>query len=112
MMGRKNHASRLRQRLTLQEEVRTPDNAGGYVRSWKDVATLWAEIIPVSGRERFFAGKIESPATHRILMRYRSDITPAHRLVFEKRAFNIRHVANVGEENAMLEIMAEEGVAA
>ncbi len=105
----KNPSSRLRQRMTLQQEQRTPDTAGGYVRSWQDVADIWAEVIPLSGKEKLFAAQLQSEITHRILIRYRTGISAAHRLVFETRVFNIRSVINVREENALLEILAQEG---
>mgnify|MGYP002784852241 CR=1 FL=1 len=110
-MSRKSVATRLRHRLTLQEPVHTPDSGGGYVSSWNDVAQLWAEILPVSGRERLFAGKVQAQVTHRILVRYRSDISTSHRLAFESRVFNIRSVMNERECNETLEILVEEGVA-
>lgn len=110
-MSRKSTASRLRHRLTLQEPVHTPDSGGGYISSWSDIAQLWAEILPVSGRERLFTGKVQAEATHRILIRYRSDVSTSHRLVFESRIFNIRSIMNAHERNEMLELLAEEGVA-
>ena len=110
-MSRKTTSSRLRHRLTLQEEVMVPDEGGGYIRSWSDVTNIWAEIIPISGRERFFAGKLQAEVTHRILMRYHSDITTAHRLVFENRIFNIRAVIYPQNQKNILEILVEEGVA-
>lgn len=46
--GKKNTATLLRHRLTLQQEVKTADGAGGYVRTWQNIADLWAEIISVN----------------------------------------------------------------
>jgi SPP1 family predicted phage head-tail adaptor len=112
MSRRKNSCSRLRQRLTLQEEIEIPDGAGGFTRSWQDIADLWAEIIPFTGREKLFAGQLQSQISHRILLRYRSGITAGQRLVFENRAFNIRYLFNTAEADETLEILAEEGVAA
>jgi len=114
----KNTVSRLRHRLTLQEEVQTPDGAGGYSRSWQDVAHVWAEIIPLvgsgssakgSGKEALFAGQLQASISHRILLRYRPGITAAMRLVFENRLFNIHSVANVDERREKLELLVQEG---
>lgn len=106
---KKNTSSRLRQRLTLQQEIQLTDGAGGYTRSWKEIADLWAEVIPLSGREKLVAGKLESKLSHKIVTRYRSDVSPAHRLVFENRAFNIRYVLDVTEDKTLLELLVEEG---
>jgi len=115
-----NTVSRLRHRLTLQQEVQTPDGAGGYTRSWQDVAELWGEIIPLtgsgssakgSGKELLFAGQIQTEISHRILLRYRPGVSAAMRLVYENRLFNIRMVANVNEKRDTLELLVQEGVA-
>lgn len=116
MIGKRTTSSRLRHRLTLQQEVQTPDNAGGYTRSWQDVAQLWAEIIPTStvsmSKEILFAGQLQAQVTHKILLRYRAGVSAGMRLLFDNRAFNIRYVLNSEEAGETLEILAEEGVAA
>lgn len=114
----KNTCSRLRHRLTLQEEVQTPDGFGGYARTWQDVADVWAEIISLAGtiksagREILFAGQLQAEVSHRILLRYRDDVAAGMRLVFENRAFNIQSVVNTDEKNETLELLVQEGAAA
>lgn len=114
-MTKKNTASSLRHRVTLQQEVQTADGAGGYVRSWEDVADLWADISSINlrsyGQEKFFAGKIQAEITHKITIRYREGITAAMRLLFGSSIFNIRSVFNRYENNEILELLVEEGVA-
>ena len=121
MIGKRNTCSRLRHLLTLQHEVQTSDSAGGYSKSWADVASLWAEIVvmggtssvlsKLSGKKYLFAGQIESEITHRILLRYRDGVTSAMRLVFENRVFNIRYVVDSDETRNTLELLVQEGVA-
>lgn len=114
MTGRKHTCSRLRHRLTLQEEVRTADGAGGYVKTWSDIADLWAEIMPMAniyGREVPFAGQLQSEVSHRIVIRYRADMTPAMRLVFENRAFNILQITDPEEKHEHLTLLVKEGIA-
>lgn len=117
-MPKKHTSSRLRHRLTLQQEIHTADTAGGYTRSWQDVAQLWVEIIPNTGNYQGTRGEnmvlqhIQTSITHKILLRYRAGIDSSMRLVFENRIFNIRYVINSHENNETLEILAEEGVAA
>lgn len=111
MYRKRNTTSRLRHKLTLQQEVRTPDDVGGYTRTWSDVADLWAEIMPLTGNERLLGPQLQSEVTHKILLRYRDGITAGMRLVFENRALNIRYVTNVAENNELIELLADEGVA-
>ena len=100
----------LRHRVTIQEEVATPDGGGGYALGWADVATLWAKVEPLSARERLFAEKLDGVVTHRVVVRFRDDITAAMRVLYEGRLFNIRGVLETGERERFTEILAEEGV--
>ena len=121
MMAKKNTCSRLRHRLALQQEVVTGDDAGGFTRSWQELAQLWAEIQPItggdsrlnvsSGKEIFAAGQLQSQISHRVFLRWRDGVTAAMRLVFESRVFNIRYVAVTQEDKEMLELLVQEGVA-
>lgn len=106
-------AARLNQRVTIQQPVYTDDAAGGGTVVWNDVATVWAEIRSRGGGagERLFAGKLEASATHEITLRYRSDVTPAMRVSYDGRVFNIRRVEDVDAAGVLLELLAEEGVA-
>lgn len=109
MTEQRNLAARLRQRLTLQQQQNTADGAGGVTRSWQDLATLWAEVIPLHGREAPDAQKLTAFATHRITMRYRNDVSADKRFLLGSRALNIRTVKDIGERHRLLEILAEEG---
>ncbi|HEU0118812.1 MAG TPA: phage head closure protein [Alphaproteobacteria bacterium] len=103
----------LRKQVIIQQEAQTPDGAGGYSLSWTNVATVWAEITPASGREVYTAQHLEGHVTHHIYMRYRSDIavTTDMRVLYGARSFNIRSVMNYDERNQRLELLVEEGVA-
>lgn len=99
----------LRLRVTLQAEGATSDDGGGYVSSWEDIASVWAQIVPLTGNEVFVHARVEAHVTHRITMRYRSDVTTAMRLIYQERVFNIRAVLNSDERNRWLYLLAEEG---
>ncbi|MDX2027697.1 MAG: phage head closure protein [Alphaproteobacteria bacterium] len=99
----------LRKQVAIQAETPTADNAGGYALAWTTVATLWAEITPLDGREIYTAQHLEGRVTHRVTMRWRSGVTTDMRLVYSDRAFNIRAVMNVDERNRWLELLVEEG---
>lgn len=100
---------RLRQRLTLQRESGTPDAGGGYALGWVDLATVWGAVEALTGRERLQAAALESTVTHRMLLRARTDIDAAMRVVWRGRAFNIRaHLDRTGRDR-LTELLVEEG---
>ena len=111
----KYNAGRLRERMRLERRVRTADSAGGYVTEWTTVASgVPVSLEPTSARERMYAESLQQERTHRIVMRYRSDITTDHRFVLEpagSRVFAVHGVVDVEERHRWLEITASEGTA-
>ena len=78
----------MKRRIVFQvsEEHRAP--SGPVIYEWSDLATVWAEIRAISGRERMSSGALYSEATVRIWPRYRHDITTANRILY--RSPNVR----------------------
>ena len=70
----------LNRRLTLEAPVEIADGAGGVTRSYAAVATLWAAVEPIAARHDVVAAAAGATVTHRIVIRYASDITTRHRL--------------------------------
>ncbi len=104
----------LRHRVAIEAENATADGAGGLTDPWTNpiqVASVWAEITPLTGAEQLRAMRLEDRVSHRIRMRYRADVTPQHRFRLGRRVFNIRSVLNEDERDRWLTILAEEGVA-
>ncbi|MGE3622972.1 MAG: phage head closure protein [Bdellovibrionales bacterium] len=104
----------LRSRIVFETENPVADAAGGYAPGWTAVATAWAAIEPLNGRETVAAQRLESRVTHRITVRARRDFTPtaAMRVTAGNRVFNIRAIFDTGGRGRWLDILAEEGGAA
>ena len=105
-------AGQLDQRIQLQSKTRTADGVGGATTAWATYATVWAHIRPLSGRERENAMRTEGKADYLVVLRYRSDITETHRILWRGRYLNIRFPKNMGPRTAWLEIEAEQGASA
>lgn len=67
-------AGRLRRRITLQKQTRTPDGFGGEIVTWSTVATVWAGVQYGSGSERVQSLLQQAEATVAIVIRYRADV--------------------------------------
>jgi len=113
MSATKNPGSAMRHRVTLQQPVLTADTAGGYTRAWTNVATLWAQIEPMTQRaisnEKFVDERLAAITTHRITLRYYAGVTADMRLLYGSRIFNIVSVVNADERGVLLQILAKEG---
>ena len=73
-------AADLNQRVTLEQRSASVDALGQGVETWSTLATVWAAAQPLRGREFFAAGAMQSEATVRIRIRYRTDVTGAMRV--------------------------------
>jgi SPP1 family predicted phage head-tail adaptor len=101
-------AGKLRHRITIQEPVTARNNYGEAITTWTAVATVWASVEPLSGREFFAAEHVQSEVTHRVRMRWQSGITPDMRVLFEGRVLKIEAVINYSERRTDLQLMCQE----
>jgi SPP1 family predicted phage head-tail adaptor len=101
-------AASLRDRLTIQNVSRVSDGQGGFTETWNDGTTVWANITPMKGYEKFQAMQMQTPLTHKIAMRYTSEVTTASRLKFGTRVFEVKEVINIEERGRFLAIKALE----
>ena len=100
----------LRERVAIQSQAVSQDAYGQPSGSWSTDKTVWASVEPISGREFIDSGQVQANVTHRVRMRYRSDVTvtPAKQLIHNSRTLNIVRVINHRELNHALEILCEE----
>ena len=101
----------LDQRVQIQQQTRTPDGGGGYVEGWSTTATVWAQVRPLSGRERDQAQQQEADVRYRVRIRYRSGVTAAERIVWRGQAMQIRSVLEAGPRPLYLDLDCEAGPA-
>ncbi|WP_110693293.1 phage head closure protein [Salinicola halophyticus] len=67
-------AGKLKQRVTLMRPVEGPkDKYGQATTEFEKIATVWASVEPLRGREFFAAQQVNSEITTRIRIRYRRE---------------------------------------
>lgn len=104
-------AGKLRHRITLQAQSATQDAFGGQANTWTDVATVWAEIITLEGRELLAAQAVHNESRYKIRMRGISgDVNPAWRVKFGSRHLNILNAMNVEERGIEWQLLCSEGL--
>jgi SPP1 family predicted phage head-tail adaptor len=94
-------SGKLDRRIQIQQRVETQDSYGQAVISYSTIATVWAEVIPLSGRELFAAAQKYPEATMRIRVRFRTDVTEKHRIVFNSTNYDIIHIAEIGRNEGL-----------
>jgi SPP1 family predicted phage head-tail adaptor len=94
--------------LTLEELNRVADDGGGFTESWVAVATVFADLRPISGSERVDADRLTGSVTHDVVLRYRAGVVPAMRFREGTRIFQIVAVIDVDEQHRWLQCLCEE----
>ncbi len=101
-------AGRLRQRVTIQYKVVVKDSFGQETITWTELATVWAEVAPLTGRE-FMEGRQETAeVSTRIRIRYRSGVEPEMRAVHAGTIYNILAVLHVDEREREIQLMCRD----
>lgn len=103
-------AGRLNQRVTLQALSESRDATGQVVRSYSELGSAWAAVEPLRAREYAAAGRLGNDATHRVILRYRTDLAVTGRIVLGSRTFAITEIRNPAEGRRELQVMVREMV--
>lgn len=82
-------SGRLRDKITFQTYAESLTESGGLVKAWTDFAIVFAEILPVSGREYIAASQVQGEISHKIRIRYLSGLHSKMRIVSGLRTFEI-----------------------
>jgi len=98
---------KLNRRVTLQRQDTARDEVGQAKAVWTDVATVWAAVLPLRGREYFESAKVNSEITVRIIIRYRADVKPSWRAVSGGDAYDIVEVINPADGRTQLQLMCK-----
>ena len=88
-------AGKLNERVTIQAQARTPNGQGGFSTGWADVAAapnVWARVMGLSGGESLESAVERSLMRWRVEIRQRTDVTTAHRLVWNGLNLDVKAV--------------------
>jgi len=72
----------LSERIVIQTLSTSVDNQGGRSSSWSTLATVWADVRPLTARETLAAKSAASLVGYEVTTRYRSDVTPKMRITW------------------------------
>ena len=95
-------AGLLDRRVTLKRRVETVDSSRQAVISYWPIATVWARVEPLGGREGFGQQQWVATGDVRFTIRWRGDVTPLHRVLHDGRVFDVMTVAEEGRREALL----------
>lgn len=107
-LGRKRH------RVTIERATARQTATGAMEKTWTSLGQVWAEIIPQRGDEASEQMQLGATLAHTIRMRRTGaaiSLTPADRIIYAGRTFEVTVVADIGERNREIECQATEATA-
>ncbi|PRC93084.1 phage head closure protein [Solimicrobium silvestre] len=102
------NSGQLNRRITIQAASTKQDALGQPIDGWSEVATVWAGITDINGREFIAAAAVQNTVQTKIIIRYRAGITPAMRVLHKDSIYNIEAV--LGQDNVWLNLMCSKEV--
>lgn len=100
----------LNQRVQLQTRSTGTDALGQANSAWVTVASLWAQALPLRGREFFAAAQVQQEHAVKFTLRWRADITLTARIVWQGQPYDITGVTQLGGQRVWVEVIAMAGV--
>ena len=86
------------------------DEFGQPNTSWEVLDTVWGAVEPLSGRDFWAQQQVQSEITGKIRIRYRNDLKPGMKAVYNSKTYMILTIIDQLEEHKELQLMISEGV--
>jgi SPP1 family predicted phage head-tail adaptor len=99
----------LDRRVVIESYTTAQDEVGEPVKSYTTLDTVWAQVRPLRGQERFVAQQEYAEVTTRFRLRHRTDIDEKMRLVYGGDEYDIVAILEIGRREG-LEILAKASV--
>ena len=107
-MGSCNILGSLKHRVTIQNPTYEADGQGGFTETWEDAVTVWASMETVKSFERYQAMQMQVPISHKMIVRYTTELSESSRIKFGTRYFSVKEVINKDNDNRYLFVKAIE----
>lgn len=103
-------AGKLRHAVTIQVPPVGQDEIGQPNTVWTNVATVWASVEDLTGREYQAAQATQNPVQTRIRIRYRAGIVASMRVLHGTTIYNIEAVLDRDGRRVELQLMCSKGL--
>ena len=92
-------------RIRIERPVSTQNDYGEAVPTWELVDLVWAEKVPLKGKELLAAQQIVPQAETMFRIRWRDDIKPNRdenmRIIEDEISYGIQHIAEIGRRDGL-----------
>lgn len=99
-------AGRRDRQIIIQQFSTSETVVGAPEQTWTTYATVWAEYIPISGKEALQLNRETSAELVDFVILYDANITPKHRISYGGKTWDILFLKEIGRREG-LRITAE-----
>lgn len=104
-------AGSLRHRVTIQQATESQNGFGEPIKSWSNLATVWAAVEPLQGQEFLDGRQLEAAVDTRIRIRHRSGVTQRMRATWGSHVYDVQSVIVDATNRRQMLLMCREVVA-
>ena len=97
-------AGDLNRRVVIEQSSQIDDGLSATLH-WSALATVWANVVELAGRESLQASQTYAEAITRFQIRYRDDVKRTYRLKYQDRIYDIISISELGVKEGQ-EILA------
>ena len=98
----------LTDRVQLKRREMTGESEGGHVALFVPVASLWARVRSLNGRQGTSADGRAVEISHAVVFRFRNDIKPGDRVIYRGRNLDVVSAADLNGRRAYLSCACSE----
>jgi len=97
----------LRQSVTISAPSPAGDAFGATGNTWNSILITRASLQQITAKTMYQTGALSTEATHKLRMRYRSDVTIAagYQVTYCTHTYRVVNVDNVMERNRVFELL-------
>lgn len=100
------YSGALDRKIIIESTSESRGAFGEVTDTWATYATLWAQAIPISGKERLASDRTVAVRGYKFKTRWISGVTAKMRVSYDGEYWNIIGIAEIGRREG-LEIIAE-----
>ncbi len=90
--------------VTIQRATETRAANGSVIKTWADIAQVWASFEPISGREAVMAQQLQASVSVKATIRYGTGVTVRDRVTDGSRVYDVTRVVDVGTRHSWQEL--------
>ena len=92
---------KLDRKITIQTVSTAADSYGQKIQTFSTLANVWARIVYKNEMEKFENDQLKAISNIHFFIRYRDDVTPQMRIVYDSKTYLIQGISEEGRGSGL-----------